>query len=181
MGRDSIDHAAALGTRPMGRLLWHSCSQTTLSVAIYGVYAITNAWVVARRRRCWARAQRIGRRRRPEGRSAAVARQAVQPCGGLQYRARCVEGCEAEWPRSDRVAPKRVVRQVGRGDRGQEVGRRDRLRRGHEKAAERGVELVLWDGWRAIDAAELDLGRAQGRDRVKIADRVELLRAAAGG
>jgi len=47
MGRESIDHAAALGTRPMGRLLWHSCSQTTLSVGIYGVYALTNAWFVA--------------------------------------------------------------------------------------------------------------------------------------
>ncbi len=44
--------------------------------------------------------------------------------------------------------------------------------------AERGVDVVLWQGWRAIDAAERDLGRAQGRDRVKIADRSELLRAA---
>jgi putative MATE family efflux protein len=47
MRRDSIDHAAALGTRPVGRLLWHSCSQTTMSVGIYGVYALTNAWFVA--------------------------------------------------------------------------------------------------------------------------------------
>jgi putative MATE family efflux protein len=47
-GRASIDHAAALGTRPIGRLLWHSCSQTTLSVGIFGVYALTNAWFVAR-------------------------------------------------------------------------------------------------------------------------------------
>jgi putative MATE family efflux protein len=46
-GRASIDHAAALGTRPVGRLLWHSCSQTTLSVGVYGIYALTNAWFVA--------------------------------------------------------------------------------------------------------------------------------------
>ncbi|MDX6505137.1 MAG: hypothetical protein QOE29_2262, partial [Gaiellaceae bacterium] len=45
--RESIDHAAALGTRPIGRLLWQSCSQTTLSVGIFGVYALTNAWFVA--------------------------------------------------------------------------------------------------------------------------------------
>jgi putative MATE family efflux protein len=43
-----IDSAEALGTRPIGRLLWHTCSQTTLSVGIYGVYALTNAWFVAR-------------------------------------------------------------------------------------------------------------------------------------
>ncbi|MDP9239979.1 MAG: FAD-dependent oxidoreductase [Actinomycetota bacterium] len=45
--------------------------------------------------------------------------------------------------------------------------------------AARGVEVVTWAGWQAIDNAELDLGRSQGRDRVKIADRAELLRAAA--
>ncbi|MFJ4108021.1 MATE family efflux transporter [Oerskovia enterophila] len=37
-----------LGTKPVGRLLWHTCSQTTLSVGVYGVYALTNAWFVAR-------------------------------------------------------------------------------------------------------------------------------------
>jgi len=46
-GRVPRDHAAALGERPIGRLLWHSCSQTTLSVGVYGVYALTNAWFVA--------------------------------------------------------------------------------------------------------------------------------------
>jgi len=46
--------------------------------------------------------------------------------------------------------------------------------------AGRGVEVVTWAGWQAIDDAELDLGRTQGRDRVKIADRLELLRAARG-
>ena len=37
-----------LGTRPIGRLLWESCTHTTLSVGVYGVYALTNAWFVAR-------------------------------------------------------------------------------------------------------------------------------------
>ncbi|MEU2198972.1 MATE family efflux transporter [Isoptericola sp. NPDC019482] len=37
-----------LGSRPIGRLLWHTCSQTTLSVGVYGIYALTNAWFVAR-------------------------------------------------------------------------------------------------------------------------------------
>jgi putative MATE family efflux protein len=41
------DAAATLGTAPVGRLLWRSCSQTTLSVGVYGVYALTNAWFVA--------------------------------------------------------------------------------------------------------------------------------------
>lgn len=46
--RGSVDHAAALGTQPVGRLLWHACSQTTLSVSVFGIYALTNAWFVAR-------------------------------------------------------------------------------------------------------------------------------------
>nr|WP_202889696.1 MATE family efflux transporter [Actinopolymorpha rutila] len=37
-----------MGTAPVGRLLWHACSQTTLSVGVYGIYALTNAWFVAR-------------------------------------------------------------------------------------------------------------------------------------
>ena len=41
-----VDHAAALGTEPVGRLLWRNCTQTTASVGIYGVYALTNAWFV---------------------------------------------------------------------------------------------------------------------------------------
>lgn len=32
----------------MGRLLWQACSQTTLSVGVFGIYALTNAWFVAR-------------------------------------------------------------------------------------------------------------------------------------
>jgi ferredoxin--NADP+ reductase len=49
------------------------------------------------------------------------------------------------------------------------------------RLADRGVEVVDWNGWCRIDAAERELGRAQGRDRVKITDRTELLRIAAGG
>ena len=46
--------------------------------------------------------------------------------------------------------------------------------------ASRGVGVVSWDGWRAIEQAEADLGRAQGRAAVKIADRATLLDAALG-
>ncbi|MFI7704099.1 MATE family efflux transporter [Nonomuraea sp. NPDC049480] len=42
-----LDATAALGTAQLGRLLWHTCSQTTLSVGVYGIYALTNAWFVA--------------------------------------------------------------------------------------------------------------------------------------
>ncbi|HEX7189269.1 MAG TPA: FAD-dependent oxidoreductase [Actinomycetes bacterium] len=42
--------------------------------------------------------------------------------------------------------------------------------------AERGVQVVDWAGWAAVDAAELERGRAQGRPRIKITDRAELLR-----
>jgi len=45
--------------------------------------------------------------------------------------------------------------------------------------AGRSLDVVTWAGWQAIDNAEQDLGRTQGRDRVKISDRAELLRAAA--
>jgi putative MATE family efflux protein len=41
------DQAAGLGTRPVGSLLWESCSQTTMAVSAYGGYALTNAWFVA--------------------------------------------------------------------------------------------------------------------------------------
>lgn len=44
----SIDSVEALGTQPVGRVLWHACSQTTLSVGVYGIYALTNAFFVAR-------------------------------------------------------------------------------------------------------------------------------------
>ncbi|MEV6261445.1 MATE family efflux transporter [Streptomyces sp. NPDC051784] len=41
------DHAASLGTRPVGRLLWSNSLATTISVATYGIYALTNAWFVS--------------------------------------------------------------------------------------------------------------------------------------
>lgn len=44
--------------------------------------------------------------------------------------------------------------------------------------AERGVQVVTWQGWCAIEAAEAALGASLGRTQVKIADRTELLRAA---
>jgi ferredoxin--NADP+ reductase len=45
--------------------------------------------------------------------------------------------------------------------------------------AGRGVQVVDWAGWCAVDAAERAAGAAQGRPRAKIADRAELLRLAA--
>jgi ferredoxin--NADP+ reductase len=47
--------------------------------------------------------------------------------------------------------------------------------------AERGVDVVTWQGWRAIERAEARLGRELGRERSKIVSRAELLRAAADG
>ncbi len=41
--------------------------------------------------------------------------------------------------------------------------------------AERGVDVVDWEGWVGIDEAEIALGQTQGRDRVKIAEREILL------
>ncbi|WP_062517804.1 MATE family efflux transporter [Demequina gelatinilytica] len=40
--------ADELGARPLGPLLWESCLHTTMSVGVYGVYALTNTWFVAR-------------------------------------------------------------------------------------------------------------------------------------
>lgn len=48
-----------------------------------------------------------------------------------------------------------------------------------DKLAQRGVQVVTWAGWEAIDAAEQALGVAAGRTRIKIADRASLLHAAA--
>ena len=42
------EQPAALGTEPVGRLLWHGCTQTTMSVGTSGVYALSNAWFVSR-------------------------------------------------------------------------------------------------------------------------------------
>lgn len=45
---------------------------------------------------------------------------------------------------------------------------------------ERGINVVTWQGWSAIELAEANLGHVHGRERAKIADREALLRAAAG-
>jgi ferredoxin--NADP+ reductase len=44
----------------------------------------------------------------------------------------------------------------------------------------RGVAVVGWSNWLAIESAELELGAASGRDRVKLHDRVDMLAAAIG-
>jgi ferredoxin/flavodoxin---NADP+ reductase len=44
----------------------------------------------------------------------------------------------------------------------------------------RGVDVVEWDGWQRIDAAELERGRDTGRDRVKIHERGLMLRLSRG-
>lgn len=46
---------------------------------------------------------------------------------------------------------------------------------------EHGARVVTWQGWCAIEIAEAELGRTQGRERAKIVDREALLTAAAGG
>jgi len=43
--------------------------------------------------------------------------------------------------------------------------------------SERGVRVVSTDGWRAIDAAERDLGATRGRDRTTIHERDRLIEA----
>ena len=48
-----------------------------------------------------------------------------------------------------------------------------------DKLAQRGVGVVTWAGWEAIDSAERALGMAAGRTRIKIVDRAALLIAAA--
>ncbi|MDQ3761315.1 MAG: FAD-dependent oxidoreductase [Actinomycetota bacterium] len=48
-----------------------------------------------------------------------------------------------------------------------------------DRLAQRGVGVVTWAGWEAIDAAEQALGVAAGRARIKIAERKALLIAAA--
>ena len=44
--------------------------------------------------------------------------------------------------------------------------------------SDRRVQVVDWAGWLAIERAEAELGRSQGRDRAKISDRTTLLRLA---
>lgn len=42
--------------------------------------------------------------------------------------------------------------------------------------AERGVRWTDLDGWHRLDAREIELGQAEGRERVKLVDREEMLR-----
>jgi ferredoxin--NADP+ reductase len=46
---------------------------------------------------------------------------------------------------------------------------------------QRGVRVVEWNGWEAIDAVEVNAGLARNARRVKIADRKRLLAAAFAG
>jgi ferredoxin--NADP+ reductase len=41
--------------------------------------------------------------------------------------------------------------------------------------AERGVRFTTWEGWYKLDAAEKALGEPQGRERVKIVERADML------
>lgn len=43
----AVEGVEALGTRPVGRLLWRGTAQATMSVGVYGIYALSNAWFVA--------------------------------------------------------------------------------------------------------------------------------------
>jgi len=47
-----------------------------------------------------------------------------------------------------------------------------------DKLRSRGVDVITWSGWQAIERAELALGAAAGRKRIKITDRQALLTAA---
>jgi ferredoxin--NADP+ reductase len=44
---------------------------------------------------------------------------------------------------------------------------------------DRGVSYTTWEGWHRLDAAEKALGAAEGRERVKIVERDEMVRASA--
>ena len=47
--------------------------------------------------------------------------------------------------------------------------------------AERGVDVTTWDGWGRLDAHEVALGEASGRERIKVVPREEMLRIARSG
>ena len=42
--------------------------------------------------------------------------------------------------------------------------------------AERDVRFTTWEGWYRLDAAEKALGEPEGRERVKIVEREDMLR-----
>ena len=46
---------------------------------------------------------------------------------------------------------------------------------------ERGVEYTDWNGWRVLDTHERSLGEPQGRERVKVVSREEMLKVSLGG
>ncbi|GAA4734039.1 FAD-dependent oxidoreductase [Nocardioides endophyticus] len=46
--------------------------------------------------------------------------------------------------------------------------------------AERGVAVTTWSGWERLDAHEVALGEAAGRERIKVVPREEMLRIAKG-
>lgn len=46
--------------------------------------------------------------------------------------------------------------------------------------AERGVDVVQWDGWKLVDAHEQQLGQGQGRERTKVVPRLDLMNIAQG-
>jgi ferredoxin--NADP+ reductase len=47
--------------------------------------------------------------------------------------------------------------------------------------AERGVKVVTWDGWLAIDRLERSLGETEGRSRAKLPTRELMVKAARNG
>lgn len=43
--------------------------------------------------------------------------------------------------------------------------------------AERNIRFTTWEGWYKLDAAEKALGEPEGRERVKLVEREDMLRA----
>lgn len=44
---------------------------------------------------------------------------------------------------------------------------------------QRGIPVTTWDGWHALDAAERELGQAEGREHKKIVEWNDMLQHAA--
>jgi ferredoxin/flavodoxin---NADP+ reductase len=49
-----------------------------------------------------------------------------------------------------------------------------------EHLTSRGVDVVTWEGWNRLDAHEISLGEARGRERIKVVPREDMLRAVRG-
>ena len=144
------------------------------------------------------------RDRRPDGDDRVRARPALRrlPGGAAPRRAvrrarlRAAQPARARARRSRRLHRRLDQARADRHPRHQQARRRgdDRLpRRGPARRAccrapvnesidallaERGVDVVTAEGWRAIDGHELEAGRSAQRPRVKLASRDELLAAA---